>query len=486
MGLRQDKWSICFLLLLYFLQGLPLGLTASMVFLLQEHGVSYEGQAVFTIVHYPFAFKFLWAGLVDSFYLERFGRRKSWLFPIQMLLAIFMFYTSSSIQSLLESKSVFAIAILFFCLNFLVATQDICVDGWALTLLSEENAGASANCNAAGQTMGVFVGYGMFMSLYSADFCNKWLRTVPSDKGVVTIEDAVLFYALIFLVVTTFIAIFKKEKDLKSNDKPPSIFTTYKTMLKVIFLEPVKLWLLVLFTTNIGISASGELAMLKMTERGLSRASLALLSSMLSPIKIALPMLAERMTTGRTMLVWYSCRCYMLVSTMVTPILVYYMPKLVMAGRELLVLTTLGVIDEVFSTLEFVSLMSFHAQVSDPILGGVYMTLLNSGANFGGMWPESTVLWVIDKLGDNPIAKNNTLNRTRVLSGDQSLDDFMVWDPYYSLSMVTIIFGIGWLVFFRKKLFRLEKLPKNVWRVKLDNHRTHAYKELNERDSDIE
>ena len=71
--------------------------------------ISYEGQAVFTIVHYPFAFKFLWAGLVDSFYLARFGRRKSWLFPIQMLLAAFMFYISSSIQSLLESKSVFAI-----------------------------------------------------------------------------------------------------------------------------------------------------------------------------------------------------------------------------------------------------------------------------------------------------------------------------------------------------------------------------------------
>ena len=74
-----------------------------------SHTISYEGQAVFTIVHYPFAFKFLWAGLVDSFYLARFGRRKSWLFPIQMLLAAFMFYISSSIQSLLESKSVFAI-----------------------------------------------------------------------------------------------------------------------------------------------------------------------------------------------------------------------------------------------------------------------------------------------------------------------------------------------------------------------------------------
>ena len=77
-----------------------------------------------------------------------------------------------------------------------------------------------------------------------------------------------------------------------------------------------------MFTTNIGISSSGELAMLKMTERGLSRASLALLSSMLSPIKIALPMLAERLTTGRTMLVWYSCRCYMVLSTMITLLMI--------------------------------------------------------------------------------------------------------------------------------------------------------------------
>ena len=43
----EDKWAIAFLLLLYFLQGLPLGLASSMVFLLQEHGVTYQQQAIF-------------------------------------------------------------------------------------------------------------------------------------------------------------------------------------------------------------------------------------------------------------------------------------------------------------------------------------------------------------------------------------------------------------------------------------------------------
>jgi len=45
--------------------------------------------------------------------------------------------------------------------------------------------------------------------------------------------------------------------------------------------------------------------------------------------------------------------------------------------------------------VNFVSTMSFHAQISDPVLGGVYMTLLNSAANFGGSWPETFALWTL-------------------------------------------------------------------------------------------
>ena len=38
------------------------------------------------------------------------------------------------------------------------------------------------------------------------------------------------------------------------------------------------------------------------------------------------------------------------------------MPKMVLAGYEMALLTGLGCIDEVFATLEFVATMSFHAQ----------------------------------------------------------------------------------------------------------------------------
>ena len=70
----------------------------------------------------------------------------------------------------------------------------------------------------------------------------------------------------------------KSEKVDKDEPRPPPIFETYKTMGKIMFLKPVKMLLLVWFTCNIGSMASGEIAMLKLTERGVSRANMALLS----------------------------------------------------------------------------------------------------------------------------------------------------------------------------------------------------------------
>ena len=46
----------------------------------------------------------------------------------------------------------------------------------------------------------------------------------------------------------------------------------------------------------------------------------------------------------------------------------------------------------------FVSMMAFFARVSDPVVGGTYMTLLNTLANLGGMWPNSFSLWFVDQV----------------------------------------------------------------------------------------
>ena len=67
-----------------FLQGIPLGLAAAIPLILTNRHVSYKQQAEFSFAYWPFSIKLLWAPIVDSCYLPSFGRRKTWLVPVQV------------------------------------------------------------------------------------------------------------------------------------------------------------------------------------------------------------------------------------------------------------------------------------------------------------------------------------------------------------------------------------------------------------------
>jgi MFS transporter, PAT family, solute carrier family 33 (acetyl-CoA transportor), member 1 len=61
-------------------------------------------------------------------------------------------------------------------------------------------------------------------------------------------------------------------------------------------------------------------------------------------------------------------------------------------------LVVILVINEIASSLIFASVMSFFARISDPAIGGTYMTLLNTVTNLGSKWPNATALYLLPKL----------------------------------------------------------------------------------------
>lgn len=101
---NNDLKNISFLMFLYFLQGIPIGLTASLPYILSSRNVSYSHQAVFSFASWPFAIKLLWAPIVDSLYIERIGKRKSWLVPIQYLIGIFMILFANDVHEMIEKN----------------------------------------------------------------------------------------------------------------------------------------------------------------------------------------------------------------------------------------------------------------------------------------------------------------------------------------------------------------------------------------------
>merc|ERR1719391_1721059 len=225
-GVAGDERNIAVLLFLYVLQGIPLGLAAAIPLILTNKNVSFKQQAEFSFAYWPFSVKLLWAPIVDSLYVASFGRRKTWLVPVQYLIGVTMFVLSLKVDDYLgEHPDVTTLTAMFFFLNFLAATQDIAVDGWALTMLQRHNVGYASTCNSVGQTAGYFMGYVFFMALES--------------YGLVTLSGFLQFWSFTFMIATTLVAVFKSETgDVSNTDEPDlGVVETYKLLFDIIRLK---------------------------------------------------------------------------------------------------------------------------------------------------------------------------------------------------------------------------------------------------------
>jgi PAT family acetyl-CoA transporter-like MFS transporter 1 len=218
-NLKGDYGSICILLFLYVLQGIPLGLAAAIPMILQNRGVSYSEQAMFSLGNWPFSVKLLWAPLVDAMFWSRFGRRKSWLVPAQYMIGFTLIMASPYIDGLMggheqiqvnpldstasppvyRHPAIYTLTALFLFVNFLCATQDIAVDGWALTMLSRRNVIYASTCNTVGQTAGYFMGQVVLLAFESADFCNRYFRSTPKADGLITLSGFLYFWGIVFV-----------------------------------------------------------------------------------------------------------------------------------------------------------------------------------------------------------------------------------------------------------------------------------------------
>ncbi len=218
MNIRTVPSLIIFLLLiLYILQGVIIGFISTIPLYLDSRGAQWKEQGTFNFVFYPFSLKLAWAPIIDAICINRFGRRKTWLIPIQYFIGITLFILSFYLTKLIEELKMKILTCIFFFIYFLLASQDICVDGWALTLLTDYNLQWASTCQTVGQTIGRFIGFTILMTFESADFTNRFLRkpfsiTEKSD-GLFTIDQFIRFWAIAFVFISTCIGLLIKEKE---------------------------------------------------------------------------------------------------------------------------------------------------------------------------------------------------------------------------------------------------------------------------------
>ena len=176
------------------------------------------------------------------------------IYPLPVCINYFLQHIEELMGENTGRPSILFLTAIFFCLNFLAATQDIAVDGWALTMLSQENVGYASTCNTVGQTAGYFMGNVVFLALSSADFSNRYLRTQPQSTGVVTFSGFFYFWGIVFLVTTTLVGLFKREKseqELHGEEAVEGIVDGYKTLVKILHCPSILKVMVILLTSRV-------------------------------------------------------------------------------------------------------------------------------------------------------------------------------------------------------------------------------------------
>ncbi|CAF1298887.1 unnamed protein product [Adineta ricciae] len=435
--------SICLITILYTLEGLNIGLMLSIPLFLIYYGATWKDRGTFNFTSYPFSMKLLWAPLVDVFYIKRFGRRKSWIVPTQLLTAVVLLIASFFIESLVVQNHVVILTIIFFIVVFLTATDDVCIDGFAITLFATTNPQWASTSQGIGQTFGRFLGSSFLLTLESANFTNKFIRAplaLPSQtSGLFSLAQFIRVVAVIFVLVTICV-IFVREKqetvhadDHKASDL--SLMKVYHSILKLLKKKCIQQLAIIMLLLPIPFVPFQAMSNLALISHGVPRDSLALVNIPVTLITVFAPLIIRR--TKRPLL--WLIKMYILNLLIAIPVAVYihFTGKMLASGYYYPILILLMSISDFIKTLISAACVGFFASICEPRIGGTYMTFLVTISNLGGAINSSIVLYVSN------------------------------WLPkkydYLLATCACEVLGILLLVFAYRVLIRLQDLPTHKW-----------------------
>jgi hypothetical protein len=273
--------------------------------------------------------------------------------------------------------------------------------------------------------------------------------------------------------------LFKKEDKEPASEADMSIKAVYKTIWTICQLKHVQLLIVVHLFAKVGFAANDAASGLKLVEKGFKREDLALVVLIDFPFQIMGGWLAAKWSRGdRPLRPWIYAFWPRLGFSLISTLTVYWFPKPPISTGFFVFLIIHTVCSSFASTVQFVGISAFHTRVSDPLIGGTYMTLLNTFTNMGGTWPKWFVLKGIDlfsvaicKVPEAAIAVKATecvSDHGKARCKDIGGNCVTETDGYYIVCGICFAFGIIFLIAFILPTARkLQQLPVSVWRVKM-------------------
>lgn len=304
-----ESWTLAIVFVLYFSQGLIVGLFGGTVPILLKPHLDYADVGLLGLAFYPYSIKLLWSPLIDYYWSEKIGRRKSWIVPVQSvagLLLIALGAQTSSMFREIEAHNKQALSqyvILCFCLIFCSATLGCAMEGWSITLLPASKARWTSTTKVVGMTMGVFTSYTLYILTTASRAEDASLSPGPE------IESAMLgrftIYIGLFNLLCSFISlIFIVELDQTPRIRA-SIVEVYKIIPRILRLRPVRQMAIVHLLTGFGFEVNDAGTDLKLLDKGFGSVNIAMATVVNLPFDLISSVIAGTLCVKyKPMVVW--------------------------------------------------------------------------------------------------------------------------------------------------------------------------------------
>ena len=147
LGRAMRSWRTAAVALLSFSSGLPLGLVwYSIPDWMRDIGVDIRVVGLFTLAQAPWAFKVVWAPLMDRYVPPFWGRRRGWMAVTQIALAVLGLLLAGVGG---HPDAIWVVGALALAIALASASQDIAVDAYAVEVLHEDEQGAAVGARIA-------------------------------------------------------------------------------------------------------------------------------------------------------------------------------------------------------------------------------------------------------------------------------------------------------------------------------------------------
>jgi len=430
-GFKKNILGLAVLTILYMIQGVPLGFfKLSISSILVEKGVHYKDLGLLSLISLPYSLKFFFAPILDAFYFKKFGQRKSYIVPIQYIYALICFLLSFYLQLYINEFNIKGLFVFGLTCIILIAVQDVAVDGWVLTILTEDYISYGPATQTIGLMLGSLISYNLFIPLNSTYFCNKYLYSAPKIEPLLTVETFWYLNALFVLGITVFVHFFVKEKELKSEES--ASFKEVVGVVKLFYKNPnlrkLSIVCLTQFISSMPIIAFFESLLIK---NGFHKETFANISSVLFPIEVIVSITIGRICKkNRELRVCMFGSAFGLGRTIYQLFVLWYFFYVGGYYSVMIMVVIAHIATSIHRQVSMIAITSYSNKISNEAAGTTFLSTRAALGNFGGMWVRSGALF---------------------------LGEYVAW---YYICIGGAIFGIFYLFWYMRTMKELETKKK--------------------------